>query len=155
MAKGINKVILIGHLGRDPEVKYMPSGAAVANMTIATTEQWKDKQTGEKQEKTEWHRVIMFGRLGEIAGEYLKKGSQVYIEGRLQTRKWQGQDGQDRYTTEIIANEMQMLGSKTNNHQQNTNSPDYAAGKAGTQPAPAIGQPGGAGFDDFDDDIPF
>lgn len=109
MARGINKVILVGNLGNDPEVRYTPSGSAVANVTIATSETWKDKNTGQKQEKTEWHRVVMFNRLGEIAGEYLKKGSKVYIEGKLQTRKWQDKNGQDRYTTEIVAHEMQML----------------------------------------------
>jgi len=112
MARGVNKVILIGNLGRDPEVRYMPSGDQVTNVTIATSEVWRDKNTGENQERTEWHRVVFFGRLAEIAGEYLRKGSQVYIEGKLQTRKWQDQNGQDRYTTEIIANEMQMLGSR-------------------------------------------
>jgi len=112
MARGINKVILVGNLGRDPEVRYMPSGGQVTNVTIATSEIWRDKNTGENQERTEWHRVVFFGRLAEIAGEYLRKGSQVYIEGKLQTRKWQDQNGQDRYTTEIIANEMQMLGSR-------------------------------------------
>ena len=112
MARGVNKVILVGNLGKDPEMKYTASGAAIANITIATSESWNDKQTGEKQEKTEWHRVVFFRRLAEIAGEYLRKGSQVYIEGKLQTRKWQDQNGQDRYTTEIVANEMQMLGSR-------------------------------------------
>jgi len=112
MARGINKVILIGNLGKDPEVKYMPSGDPVTNITVATSETWKDKSTGENVEKTEWHRVVFFKRLAEIAGEYLKKGSKVYIEGRLQTRKWQGQDGQDRYTTEIVANEMIILGDR-------------------------------------------
>src|SRR5438477_11403659 len=113
MAKGINKVILIGNLGGDPEVHYLPSDGAVANITIATSEAWKDKQTGEQQDRTEWHRVVMFNRLGEIAGEYLRKGSKVYIEGSLRTRKWQDKtSGQDRYTTEIVANEMQMLDSK-------------------------------------------
>ena len=110
MARGVNKVILVGNLGKDPEVRYMPNGNAVANITLATSESWKDKQTGEQQEKTEWHRVVMFRRLGEIAGEYLKKGSQVYIEGKLQTRKWQDNSGNDRYTTEIVAREQQMLG---------------------------------------------
>lgn len=109
MARGINKVILIGNLGNDPEQKSMPSGNAVTNITVATTESWKDKQTGQPVEKTEWHRVVFFNRLAEIAGQYLTKGSKVYIEGRLQTRKWQDQSGQDRYTTEIVANEMQML----------------------------------------------
>jgi len=112
MARGVNKVILVGNLGKDPDIKYTASGAAIANITVATSESWNDKQTGEKQEKTEWHRVVFFRRLAEIAGEYLRKGSQVYIEGKLQTRKWQDQSGQDRYTTEIVANEMQMLGSR-------------------------------------------
>ena len=112
MARGVNKVILVGNLGRDPEIKYTASGAAVANITVATSESWNDKQTGEKVEKTEWHRVVAFQRLAEIMGEYLRKGSQIYIEGRLQTRKWQDQRGQDRYTTEIVANDMQMLGSR-------------------------------------------
>jgi len=112
MARGINKVILVGNLGQDPETRYMPSGNAVTNISIATSESWKDKQTGEQQERTEWHRVAFFNRLAEIAGEYLKKGSKVYVEGSLRTRKWQGQDGQDRYTTEVIATEMQMLDSR-------------------------------------------
>ncbi|MBR9856839.1 MAG: single-stranded DNA-binding protein [Gammaproteobacteria bacterium] len=113
--RGINKVILIGHLGQDPEVRYMPNGNAVANITLATSETWRDKQTGEQKERTEWHRVVFFGKLAEIAGEYLRKGSQVYVEGRLQTRKWQGQDGQDRYTTEVVVDQggtMQMLGGR-------------------------------------------
>jgi single-strand DNA-binding protein len=113
MARGINKVILVGNCGQDPETKYMPSGGAVTNLSIATSESWKDKQTGQPQERTEWHRVVFFNRLAEIAGEYLRKGSQVYIEGSLRTRKWQDQSGQDRYTTEIVANEMQMLGGRT------------------------------------------
>ena len=112
MARGINKVIFVGNLGGDPETRYMPSGSAVTNFTVATNESWKDKQTGEQKDRTEWHQVAMFGRLAEIAAEYLRKGSQVYIEGKLRTRKWQGQDGQDRYTTEIIADEMQMLGGR-------------------------------------------
>lgn len=112
MSKGINKAIIIGNLGKDPEIRYTASGAAIANITVATTESWKDKQSGEKQEKTEWHRIVFFGRLAEIVGEYLRKGSQVYVEGRLQTRKWQDQSGADRYTTEIVGNDMQMLGSK-------------------------------------------
>ena len=112
MARGINKVIIVGNLGSDPETRYMPSGSAVTNFTVATNESWKDKQTGEQKDRTEWHKVAMFGRLAEIAAEYLRKGSQVYIEGKLRTRKWQGQDGQDRYTTEIIADEMQMLGGR-------------------------------------------
>lgn len=109
MARGVNKVILIGNLGADPEVRYTPANTAVCNLSVATSDQWRDKQTGDMQERTEWHRVVMFARLAEIAGEYLKKGSKVYLEGRIQTRKWQGQDGKDNYTTEIVANEMQML----------------------------------------------
>src|SRR5271155_5374552 len=112
MARGINKVILIGHLGADPETRAMPSGLTVANLRLATTESWKDKQSGEQQERTEWHNVALFGRLGEIAAEYLRKGSQVYIEGRLRTRKWQDKEGRDRYTTEIVGSEMQMLGGR-------------------------------------------
>ncbi|MBD3814990.1 MAG: single-stranded DNA-binding protein [Halothiobacillus sp.] len=111
-SRGINKVIVLGNLGKDPEVRYMPSGGQVTNITVATSEIWKDKDSGEQKENTEWHRIVFFNRLAEIAGQYLKKGNQVYIEGRLQTRKWQGQDGQDRYTTEIIASEMQMLGGR-------------------------------------------
>ena len=149
MARGVNKVILVGNLGKDPEVRYSPSGSAMANVTLATTESWKDKQTGEKQEKTEWHRVVFFNRLAEIVGEYLKKGSQVYVEGRLQTRKWQGQDGQDRYTTEIVANEMQMLGGRAGGGTSDWGAnQDSGAGQA----APA-GSPQPA--DDFDDDVPF
>lgn len=112
MSKGINKVIIIGNLGKDPEMKYTASGAAIANITVATSETWNDKQSGEKQEKTEWHRIVAFGRLAEIMGEYIQKGSQVYIEGKLQTRKWQDKDGNDRYTTEVVARDMQMLGGK-------------------------------------------
>jgi single-strand DNA-binding protein len=112
MARGINKVILIGNLGADPEIRYMPSGGAVANLNMATSESWKDKTTGQIQDRTEWHRVVMFNRLAEICGEYLKKGSKLYIEGSLRTRKWQDKEGQDRYTTEIVATEMQMLDSK-------------------------------------------
>jgi len=113
MARGVNKVILVGNLGKDPEVRYSPNGSAVANCTLATTESWKDKTSGEKQEKTEWHRVVFFGRLAEIAGEYLKKGSRLYVEGKLVTRKWQDKDGRDQYTTEIHANEMQLLDSRS------------------------------------------
>ena len=119
-SRGVNKVILIGHLGNDPEIRYMPNGGAVANLTLATSESWRDKQSGEMREKTEWHRVIIFGKLAEVAGEYLKKGSQVYIEGSLQTRKWQDQSGQDRYTTEVVVNiggSMQMLGGNGSNNQ--------------------------------------
>ena len=169
MARGVNKVILVGNLGQDPEVRYTANGAAVANITVATSEQWTDKQSGQKQEKTEWHRVVLFGRLGEIAGEYLRKGSQVYLEGKLQTRKWQDQNGQDRYTTEIVANEMQMLGGQSgagaggaadyNNQDFGGGRPAPApqgGGRAAPAPAQAPAQQGGAGnFDDFDDDIPF
>jgi len=118
MSKGVNKIILVGRAGNDPEAKVMPSGGAVTNISVATSESWKDKNTGQQQERTEWHRVVFFNRLAEIAGEYLKKGSKVYIEGSLRTRKWQGQDGQDRYTTEIVASEMQMLDSRGENQGQ-------------------------------------
>ncbi|MBL38237.1 MAG: single-stranded DNA-binding protein [Xanthomonadales bacterium] len=152
MARGINKVILIGNLGADPEVRYTPANTAVCNISVATTDQWRDKQTGEQQEKTEWHRVVMFNRLGEIAGEYLKKGSKVYIEGRLQTRKWQGQDGQDRYTTEIVANEMQMLDGRSGSG----SAPMDDAGYGGRQAQPQQSrQPAPPADDDLADDIPF
>ena len=147
MARGINKVIIVGNLGNDPDTKYMPSGGAVTNLSVATNESWKDKQTGEQKERTEWHRVAMFGRLAEIAAEYLRKGSQVYVEGRLRTRKWQDQQGNDRYTTEIIADEMQMLGGRGGG----------APSMGGGGPAPS-GPPQGGGparSDDFEDDIPF
>jgi len=143
MARGVNKVIIVGNLGGDPETRYMPSGSAVTNFTVATNESWKDKQTGEQKERTEWHKVAMFNRLAEIAAEYLRKGSQVYIEGKLRTRKWQGQDGQDRYTTEIIADEMQMLGGRGG--AGGGESFGGGGGNAPPQPGP----------DDFDDDIPF
>lgn len=150
MARGVNKVILIGNLGRDPEMRYTPAGSAVANITLATSESWKDKTTGENQERTEWHRIVMFNRLGEIAGEYLKKGSKVYIEGRLQTRKWQDKNtGQDRYTTEIIADSMQMLDSKGGGN-YSENAP--AAEKSGMEQSSA---PQTEAADSFDDDIPF
>jgi single-strand DNA-binding protein len=148
MSRGINKVILVGHLGRDPEVRYTANGNAMANLSLATTEQWKDKTTGERQDKTEWHRIVMFSRLAEIAGEYLKKGSQVYIEGKLQTRKWQDKEGQDRYTTEIVANEMQMLGGRGD-----TGSAGFSR-QSSAQPATESAG-AGSGGDDFDDDIPF
>lgn len=125
-SRGVNKVILIGNLGQDPEIRYMPSGGAVANLTLATSESWRDKQTGEMKEKTEWHRVVIFGKLAEVAGEYLKKGSQVFIEGSLQTRKWQDQSGQDRYTTEVVVNiggTMQMLGGNGGNNQAGSQQP--------------------------------
>ncbi len=149
MARGVNKVILVGNLGRDPEVRYSPNGQAIANVNIATSDSWKDKNTGEKQERTEWHRVVFFGRLAEIAGEYLKKGSQIYIEGRLQTRKWQDKDGNDRYTTEIVANEMQMLGSRAGSGVPADDSNQEPA----SQSKPATAST--TGSDDFDDDIPF
>ncbi len=151
----INKVILIGNLGRDPEVRYLPDGGAVTNISVATTDTWKDK-SGEKQERTEWHRIAFFGRLAEIAGEYLKKGSQVYIEGSLRTRKWQDKDGQDRYTTEIVASEMKMLGSRGGGSEPMTREPAPAAAAAAPEGGGAKPQPkkGGA-FDEMDDDIPF
>lgn len=185
MARGINKVILIGNVGQDPEVKYMPSGGAVTNISVATSETWKDKNTGQPQERTEWHRVVFFNRLGEIAGEYLKKGSKVYVEGALRTRKWQAQDGTDRYTTEIVASEMQMLDGRGDNSGANFNQDDSQfggqgggfnqgaprqGGNAPLQQVPRSNQGGGAfnqqppahnapqqpaGFDSFDDDIPF
>ena len=153
MARGINKVILVGNLGKDPEVRYMPSGGAVANVTLATSDQWKDKQTGEQRERTEWHNVVFFQRLAEIVGEYLKKGSQVYVEGSLRTRKWQDKSGNDRYTTEIVASEMQMLGGRGGGG--GGSSASYNSSKA---PAAAESQGGGSGggYDEgFDDDIPF
>ncbi|MFT7525642.1 MAG: single-strand DNA-binding protein [Arenicella sp.] len=165
MARGINKVILVGNLGNDPEVRYAANGSAIANISVATTDSWKDKNTGEQQDRTEWHRVVMFNRLGEIAGEYLKKGSQVYIEGRLQTRKWQDQSGQDKYSTEIVASEMQMLGGRGGGSdmggggyqapQQRQQAPQQQGGQQGGQqasPQPAA-QPQPS--NDFDDDIPF
>lgn len=145
MSRGINKVIIVGNLGNDPETRYMPSGSAVTNLSVATNESWKDKQTGEQKDRTEWHKVAMFGRLAEIAAEYLRKGSQVYIEGKLRTRKWQDKEGQDRYTTEIVADEMQMLGGRS----------------GGGGGAPAMNDSGErsppprSSGDDFDDDIPF
>lgn len=145
--RGVNKVILIGHLGRDPEVRYTTTGKAMANLSLATSEQWKDKQTGERQDKTEWHRIVMFNRLAEVAGEYLKKGAPVYIEGKLQTRKWQDRDGNDRYTTEIVANNMQMLGSGGGQGGQQASAKDYARASGGMEPATAE--------EGFDDDIPF
>lgn len=157
MARGINKVILVGNLGNDPEVRYANNGSAIANISVATTDSWKDKNTGEQQEKTEWHRVVMFNRLGEIAGEYLKKGSQVYIEGRLQTRKWQDQSGQDKYTTEIVANEMQMLGGRGGGGEMSGgggyNAP--AAPQRQNQPQQAQQPQQAPPANDFDDDIPF
>jgi len=179
MARGVNKVILIGNLGADPETRFMPSGGAVTNVRLATSESWKDRQTGQQQERTEWHRVVFFNKLGEIAGEYLKKGSKVYVEGSIRTRKWQGQDGQDRYTTGVVANEMQMLDSRGGGdggnygggYQNQGGQPsgyenqdhDYGQGGGDQRGAPAGGAPAGGGqgggfsgpADDFDDDIPF
>lgn len=157
MARGVNKAILVGNLGRDPEVRYSPNGQAVANVTLATSESWKDKTSGEKQEKTEWHRVVFFGRLAEIAGEYLKKGAQIYVEGRLQTRKWTDKDGRDRYTTEIVANDMQMLGSRggagaPSGDSFNQDQPSSATGNAGNAEAKKATS---AVAGEFDDDIPF
>ena len=150
----VNKVILIGNLGRDPEVRYMPSGDAVANISIATTETWKDKN-GEKQEKTEWHRVAMFGKTAEIAGEYLKKGSQVYIEGRLETRKWTDKEGHERYTTEIRADRMQMLGSRSGGSERMA-PPEDDAPRAAPAPAQKTGGAAkGSSLEDLEDDIPF
>ena len=153
MARSVNKVILIGHLGADPETRVMPSGMTVANVRLATSENWKDKQSGETQERTEWHSVALFGRLGEIAAEYLRKGSQVYIEGRLRTRKWQDKEGRDRYTTEIIANDMQMLGGRGGS---GGGGGGGYADSAGSAPATTREAPAPAGAqEDFDDDIPF
>ncbi|WP_323002478.1 single-stranded DNA-binding protein [Denitromonas sp.] len=167
----VNKVILVGNLGRDPEIRYAPSGDAICNVSIATTDTWKDKQTGEKKEATEWHRVVFFGKLAEIVGQYLKKGRAIYVEGQLRTRKWQDQNGQDRYTTEIRATEMQMLGGRDSGggggdapmddggyDQRPASRPAPQQqrpqqGGGGNRPAPASGS--GGGFGDFDDDIPF
>ena len=160
MARGINKVILVGNLGKDPEGKFMPNGNAVTNITIATSESWKDKQTGQQQERTEWHKVVFSNRLAEIASEYLKKGSKVYLEGALRTRKWQAQDGQDRYTTEIVANEMQMLDSRGGSSEyaapatvSESNTPQQqidvgTANKSSSKPQDSVSNT-------FDDDIPF
>lgn len=153
MARGINKVILVGNLGADPETRYMPSGGAVTNLRVATSETWKDKQSGEQNERTEWHRVAMFNRLAEVAAEYLRKGSQVYIEGKIRTRKWQDRDGNDRYTTEIIADEMQMLGGRGGSggggggYESGGGSRGSSGSESGSQSPPPA--------DDFDDDIPF
>ncbi|PID46234.1 MAG: single-stranded DNA-binding protein [Proteobacteria bacterium] len=156
MARGINKVILVGNLGNDPEVKYMPSGGAVTNISLATTDSWKDKNSGERVDRTEWHRVVFFNRLAEIAGEYLKKGSQVYVEGTLRTRKWQDQNGQDRYTTEIIGSEMQMLGSRSGGSSDFDQSPARQNQQPSNMPPQSqAAQPPQNNFDDFDDDIPF
>lgn len=145
MAKGINKVIIVGNLGADPEVRYMPSGGAVANISVATSESWKDKQTGEQQERTEWHRIVFFNRLAEIVGEYLRKGSKVYVEGSLRTRKWQDQNNVERYTTEIVASEMQMLDSRGGASMGGGRPQQQAQSSAPAEPV----------SEDFDDDIPF
>lgn len=164
MARGVNKVILVGNVGGDPDVRYMPNGNAVTTLSIATSESWKDKQTGEKQERTEWHRVVCYARLGEIAGEYIRKGSKVYVEGSLRTRKWQDQQGQDKYMTEIIASEMQMLDSKGGQSAPYNEAPQAYAPAQGApsyaQAAPARSQhatesAAQAAFDDLNDDIPF
>jgi len=159
----LNKVMLIGRLGADPEVRYMPSGGAVTTLSLATSRRWKDRQTGERREETEWHRVVMFNRLAEIAGEYLKKGSQAYIEGHIRTRKWQAQDGQDRYTTEIVADSMNMLDSRsggTSDFGGEQTQGGYSRPAAQPQqPAPQSSSgsmpPPPPNYDDFDDDIPF
>ncbi|WP_323835992.1 single-stranded DNA-binding protein [Photorhabdus africana] len=176
-SRGINKVILIGNLGQDPEVRYMPNGGAVTNITLATSESWRDKQTGEMKEKTEWHRVVLFGKLAEVAGEYLRKGSQVYIEGSLQTRKWQDQSGQERYTTEVVVNmggTMQMLGGRAGGGsfqdsqqsqgggwgqpqqpQPQQQSQQFSGGGAPSRPAQPSAPQSNEPPMDFDDDIPF
>lgn len=160
MARGINKVILIGHVGVDPDVRYMPNGNAATTLSLATTESWKDKQTGEKQERTEWHRVVCFNRLGEIAGEYVKKGSKLYVEGSLRTRKWQDPQGQDKYTTEIVAADIQMLDSKGAGagyaDSSSSSAPQYeqrSSAPAARAPAPKAAAH--EAFDELDDDIPF
>ena len=163
----VNKVILVGNLGRDPEVRYSPDGAAICNVSIATTSNWKDKTSGERREETEWHRVVFYNRLAEIAGEYLRKGRPVYVEGRLKTRKWQNKEGVDQYTTEVIADQMQMLGGRDGagsnasydgGMDQSSGGDDYNQAPSNTVAAkPAAAKPaaGGSGFDDFEDDIPF
>jgi single-strand DNA-binding protein len=151
----VNKVILVGNLGRDPETKYMPDGAAITNVSIATSYQWTDKASGEKKEETEWHRVMFRGRLAEIAGEYLKKGSQVYVEGRLRTRKWQDKEGQDRYTTEIVADTMQMLGSRAGSGEPREPRGEPVSARAAEAKAAAPAQKPAGKFDDMEDDIPF
>jgi len=157
MARGVNKVILVGNLGADPDTRYMPSGKAVTNIRVATSESWKDKQTGDMQERTEWHSIVMYDKLGEIAAEYLRKGSQVYIEGKIRTRKWQDKEGKDRYTTEIIADQMQMLGGRGGGGGASSEP------RSSSRPAPAsedrsaapVDEGGGGGGGEFDDDIPF
>lgn len=155
MARGVNKAILIGNLGNDPDIRYTASGSAVANVSLATAETWRDKETGEQQERTEWHRVVFFGRLAEIVGEYLKKGSQIYVEGRLQTRKWQDKEGIDRYTTEIVANELQMLGGGRGGSGGSKGKPDNSYDQSSPPDDDSGGRPSKKPDDDFDDDIPF
>ena len=154
MARGVNKAILIGNLGADPDTRYMPSGSAVTNCRIATTEAWKDRETGDQQERTEWHNIVFFGRLAEIAGEYLRKGSQVYIEGRLRTRKWQDREGNDRWTTEINADQMQMLGGRPGAGAPAATSSSRSEAPAQAPAAPAQA-PAAAQAEEFEDDIPF
>ena len=153
MARGVNKVTLIGNLGNDPEVRYSGNGNAVANVSLATAESWRDKDSGEQQERTEWHRVVFFGRLAEIVSEYLHKGSQIYVEGRLQTNKWQDKEGNDRYTTQIVANEMQMLGGRggTSNNKEPAPESDDTVDSSPKKSEPIAKTPA----DDFDEDIPF
>jgi|TARA_B100001013_G_scaffold309138_1_gene213398 single-strand DNA-binding protein len=147
MARGINKVILVGNLGQDPEKRAMPDGRAVANISVATSKSWKDKNTGEQQERTEWHKVVFFDRLAEVVGQYLNKGSQVYVEGELRTRKWQDKDGNDRWSTEVVANEMQMLGGRPGSSAPAQQTPAASAQAPADAPSPSPGE--------FDDDIPF
>jgi single-strand DNA-binding protein len=150
----VNKVIIVGNLGADPEVRYMPSGDAITNIRVATTDRWKDKASGEMKEATEWHRIVFFGRVAEIAGEYLKKGSQVYVEGRLRTRKWQDKEGHDRYSTEVVADTMQMLGSRAGSgepREPREGAPEPRA----AEPKPAAAKKPAGKFDDMEDDIPF
>ncbi|MBX3664633.1 MAG: single-stranded DNA-binding protein [Burkholderiales bacterium] len=151
----VNKVILIGNLGKDPETRYLPSGDAVTNITVATTESWKDKKSGDKQEHTEWHRISFFGRQAEVAGEYLKKGSPVYIEGRIRTRKWQDKEGQDRYSTEIVADRMQLLGSRGGGGSGGDGGGMREPPSSGPGGGKAPAKKSGGSFDDMDDDIPF
>jgi len=148
----VNKVIVVGNLGRDPETRYMPDGAAITNVSVATSFQWTDKASGEKKEETEWHRVVFRGKLAEVAGEYLKKGSQVYVEGRLRTRKWQDKEGQDKYTTEIVADRMQMLGSRAGAGEPRSEAPMESRA---AEPKPAAAKKPAGKFDDMEDDIPF
>lgn len=152
MSRGVNKVILVGNLGADPETRYTAGGSAVTNVRLATTDSWKDKQSGEQQERTEWHRVVFWGRLAEICAEYLRKGSQIYVEGRIQTRKWQDKDGQDRWSTEIVGNEMQMLGGRGGGQSA---PPDFDSGRSADSGPSGASPKKAAAVEDFDDDIPF